>query len=278
MAVWHNRVALAVVGLTLAVLSGCVTVPGTPVGPESSDAVTVSGKLGTNDWGQYMAENCRPATVRGWEAFPTMLCEYRSRTVNKTVPVIMLNADNARLASWIITACQDAALSDVMECAERIAVQIRCQSNNQFPVAGFVDEGTLYLFRDGITVSIAGVDTGSEIGLSRMPTAAEQRLVLQDGTVSRVYRWARIQGTDRQAFASYVGRPVTEFDGVAWATAIRREYQAAWTSSRNRLLSAWAVANAGRLNASTSFSGFYGQACPPKATWVRWNETTQAAR
>ena len=56
MAVWHNRVALAVVGLTLAVLSGCVTVPGTPVGPESSDAVTVSGKLGTNDWGQYGRE------------------------------------------------------------------------------------------------------------------------------------------------------------------------------------------------------------------------------
>jgi hypothetical protein len=272
MTIRQNRLALRIVGLmSAALLSACVTAPGAPVGPESSDAVTVAEKLAINNWGQYMAQNCRPETVRDWEAFPTTLCEYRSRTVNKTVPVVMLNADNARLASWIVTACQDAGSSNVMECAERLAVQIRCQSNNQFPVAGFVDEGTLYMFRDGITVSIAGVDTGSDIGLARMPTDAEQRLVLQDGTVSRVYQWARVQATGRQAFASYVGRPVAEFEGVAWATAIRREYQAAWTSSRNRLLSAWAVANASRLNTSTGFSTFLAQACPANAAWIRWS-------
>ena len=136
-------------------------------------------KLSSVEWGQYMTHRCHDVSVERWAGFPTQRCNYDLRSGFGRIPVILLNPDKGRLADWLATACTDAKLPDVRRCAERVAVQIKCQSNSQFPVSGFVEEdSSLFLFRDGVTVSIAGIDTGRNIGLSRVPTPDEIDLAL----------------------------------------------------------------------------------------------------
>jgi hypothetical protein len=237
-----------------------------------ADQAFVRQKLLNVTWGQYMAQGCAPVQqpVKGWENFIPIKCQYDSPSGYGEVPVVMLNPDADRLAQWIVTACRDAMIPNVRMCAERMAVQVKCQSNNQFPIAGFVDENnSLFLFRDGVTVSIAGIDTGSQIGLRRSPTAGEIGLALESGSVSTVYKWARIVGTGREDFAAFVGRSPTELKGPPWQDTIRNEYQVAWASNRNRLVSAWAKAHRTELSAG-SFQQFFKSACPPRTRWTRW--------
>jgi hypothetical protein len=238
------------------------------ISAQETDVEFVRQKLDTVKWGRYMAKACAPASVAGWEGFPTEKCAYSSGHGN--VPVVLLNADNDRMSKWLVTACIDTGITDVRTCAERVAARVKCQSGNQFPVAGFVDERVLYLFRDGVTVSISGIDTGDKIGLDRKPTPEEETLALSTGKVSKVYAYARVQGTTRAQFAAFVGEPVAKFAGDLWRTTIRAEYQAAWTSERNRLVSAWAKANAASLGSSLTFETFIRGACPTNVSWTRW--------
>src|SRR5262249_13416956 len=141
--------------------AGAILLAGQPVSAQPADPGSLVGQhLSTVRWGQYMAKNCQPTTNAGWPSYPTLLCRYD--TDYGRVSVILLNAANDRLAHWLVTACQDAGAKFARHCAERLAVRIKCQSGNQFPVAGFVDEGPLYTFRDGVTV------TFSEIGSNHL--------------------------------------------------------------------------------------------------------------
>jgi hypothetical protein len=238
-----------------------------PASAQPSDAVTfVGAQLSTVSWGQYMAKNCQPAMDAGWPFYPTQLCRYG--TAYGPVSVILLNPANDRLAYWLVTACQDAGAKFLKHCAERLAVRIKCQSGNQFPVAGFVDEGPLYTFRDGVTV------TFSEIGanhLNKAPTPPQTAAALGGGTVSAVHSYARVQGTTRQEYASFVGKPVGNFAGLAWRDEIRAAYQAAWYSLRNALLSAWAASNRKLIDHKLAPAARFDDYCKKvAANWVRW--------
>ena len=227
-------------------------------------------KLTSVEWGQYMTQHCHDAAVEHWAGFPTQRCDYESRSGFGSIPVILLDPDERRLADWLATACTDAKVPDVPRCAERVAVQIKCQSNNQFPVAGFVEENSLFLFRDGLTVSIAGVDTGRDIGLSRAPNADEIDLTLSRGAVTAIWQWARIAGTGRGDFANLFGKHVEQMEGPSWLETVRAEYQAAWNSKRNRLVSAWALAHSSQIDETMKFDTFFSQTCPAGTKWTRW--------
>jgi hypothetical protein len=244
-----------------------ILMAGPPVSAQPSDPVTfVAAQLPTVSWGQYMSKNCEPTTDAGWPFYPTQLCRYG--TAYGPVSVILLNPANDRLAYWLVTACQDAGAKFLKHCAERLAVRIKCQSGNQFPVAGFVDEGPLYTFRDGVTV------TFSEIGanhLNATPTAAQTKAALGSGTVSVVHKFARVQGTTRQEYASFVGKPVGNFAGLAWRDEIRAAYQMAWYSPQNALLSAWAASNRFLIDHKLAPAARFDSYCKKVATnWVLW--------
>jgi hypothetical protein len=238
-----------------------------PACSQPVDAVPfVGAQLLVVGWGQYMAHNCWPTAVLGWELYPVQLCRYASSY--GPVPVALLNPDNGRLARWLVSGCQDAGAQYLKHCAERLALRIKCQSGNQFPVAGFVDEGPLYTFRDGVTV------TFSEIGINRLnqlPTPAQEASVLGQGTVSKVHKFARIQGTTREEYAGFTGKPVGQFAGLAWRTTIRAAYQAAWASDRNTLLSAWARANRWSIDHKLAPAARFDSYCKSvAANWAPW--------
>ncbi len=234
---------------------------------QPDDPVTfVGAQLVTVKWGQYMAKNCQPTMAAGWEFFPTQRCRYGSGF--GPVPVILLNPDPQRLARWLVTACRDAGAKFLKHCAERLAVRIKCQSGNQFPVAGFVDEGPLYTFRDGVTVAFKEIGANH---LNQAPTAGQMETVLENGTVSVVYKFARVQGTTREEYASFVGKPVSDFAGLAWRTEIRSAYQAAWHSDRNALLSAWAKSNRFLIDHKLAPAARFDSYCKKvAANWAAW--------
>lgn len=242
---------------------------------QQTDVDFVKSKLDAMSWGQYMARACAPVEMANWAGFPTQACSYPSASYG-TVSVVMLNADNDRMSKWLVTACGDATADDVRVCAERVALQIQCQSGNQFPVAGFVDEGGLYMFRDGVTVSLSEVNTAPAAGaaatipLNRAPTPAETTAAMGGGTVTKVYKFGRVSSTTRAQFAAFTGQPVSTYAGLAWSATVRTEYQSAWTSNQNRLISAWAKANRTQLMTAVAFNDYKAAACPPNARWTRW--------
>src|SRR5665213_655661 len=111
--------------------------------------------LALNHLGRYMspAGGCHAVVRAGWLGFPTQECTYRGSS-GVELNVIVLNPDDAQLARWLVTACQDAGVKNVVPCAERLALVTTCQSGAQFPVAGYVDEGEIFTFRDGVTARI----------------------------------------------------------------------------------------------------------------------------
>lgn len=233
------------------------------------DRAFAEAKLKSVSWGQYMHKACHPLEVPNWKGFDTEKCSYNSPSGFGVVPVVMLNPSAKRLSRWITTACADAKLPDIPRCAERVALQIKCQSNNQFPVAGLVDEGALYIFRDGVTVSVEGIDTGGNIGLNRPPTKNENVLSLS-GNVSKVHSYARVVGTSRHEFANFTNQDLSVVDNLRWMTVIREEYQQAWNSKRNRLMSAWAASHSSELSEHLPFDVFLKQKCPKDTRWNRW--------
>jgi hypothetical protein len=252
---------------TIAWLSAVQAASAQPADPASF----VTAQLSTVSWGQYMVKNCNPAAVAGWESYPTQLCRYG--TAYGPVQVILLNPDMGRLGRWIVTACQDAGANYPKHCAERLALRIKCQSGNQFPVAGFVDEGPLFTFRDGVTVTFAEIGTYK---LNKTPTNAQTAAALGKGTVTVVYSYARVQGTSRQEYADFVGKPVGDFTGLPWQAAIRNAYQAAWASNQNTLLSAWAKSNRSLIDHKLAPAARFDSDCKKVAeNWSAWPITDE---
>jgi hypothetical protein len=228
----------------------------------------VADQLKTVKWGQYMATNCQPITLADWAGLPTESCTYSSGSGFGDIKVVMLNAGPDRMAKWLLTACADAAARFPVHCAERLAVRIKCQSGNQFPIAGLVDEGTLYTFRDGVTVKLK--EFGST-ALSHKPSDDEQTLALSSGTVESVKKFARVQGTTRAEYAQSTGHNVSDYAGLAWQAEIRSAYKRAWTSDRNDLLSAWAKANVDLIDHKDKPGAKFDDDCKRVARhWAQW--------
>lgn len=234
-----------------------------------SDADFVARNLAKVTWGQYMRRGCAPVHIAAWEGLPTERCSYHSATFGVKLPVVLIVPDDQRLAKWMLTACGYAGVRNLRVCSEKLATQIKCQSGNQFAVAGLVDEGALYLFRDGVTVSVEGVGTGRNVGLTRPPSSDEAQRSL-DGKVVKVHKWARIVGTGREDFSSLTGMPVEALAGSAWQETIREEFKTAWNSKGNRLISAWAKSNRSALSGEVSVDQFRQIRCPAGTRWTKW--------
>lgn len=119
-----------------------------------SNAEFIVRNLRAVSWGQYMRVACNPVELPTWKDLPTQRCDYPSPSFGVKLPVVLIIPDETRLRNWFETACTDAKLSNIRTCAEKLAIQAKCQSNNQFVVAGLVDEGRLFFLRDGVTVSV----------------------------------------------------------------------------------------------------------------------------
>jgi hypothetical protein len=237
-------------------------------GKAESNETFVTHQLETVKWGQYMAHDCQPKAMAGWSGLPTKMCTYDSNSGFGEIKVVMLNADAPRMAKWLLAACSDADAQFPLHCAERLALRVKCQSGNQFPVAGMVDEGKLYVFRDGVTVKLE--EFGS-LTLGREPTEEEQTLALGSGTVEVVKKFARVQGTTRAEYAAFKGQAASDYAGLAWQAAIRDAYQRAWTSDRNDLLSAWAKANVETIDHKLAPAAKFDDYCKSVAhNWVNW--------
>jgi hypothetical protein len=144
----------------------------------------------------------------------------------------MLNPEPSQIARWLVTACRDAGAQHIRHCAERLALETTCQSGFQFPIAGFVDEGEIFSFRDGVTARMSGTQSWT-FAPKNFAEAAEP--VFDNAPESRG-KYARISGTEDWQFARLVGQPVSSFQGLAWITTVRKEYQAAWGQDSNRLM------------------------------------------
>lgn len=197
--------------------------------------------------GQYMKENCVDATRDGWQGVPLLRCSYTELTAKADVTLAL--PDAARLARWTVTACHDANAADMTACARHIEKRIWSASNAQFPVSGYVIEpksvlgGTsnapyCFLFRDGVTVRTATVTSRPPQGGVCVPASAET------DPISKAFSFARIASTNRAEFAKAPGAP-TEADlaGTAFPDAVRKEFVAAWSADRNRLISGAAIAD-----------------------------------
>lgn len=197
--------------------------------------------------GQYMKENCSSTTLDEWEGVSLLRCEYSE--LGATAQVTLALPDAARLARWTVTACRDAGAVNMSACARHMEKRIWFASNAQFPVSGYVieprsvlggssDEPICFLFRDGVTVRTAAVTSRAPQGGKCVPQSAE------NDPVTQAFKFARIASTTRADFARASGAPTeAELEGLAFPDAVRKEFVAAWSSDRNRLISGAAIAD-----------------------------------
>jgi hypothetical protein len=203
--------------------------------------------------GQYMKQNCSSTTLDKWQGVPLLRCEYSELGAKAQVTLAL--PDAARLARWTVTACRDAGAGDMSACTRHLERRIWSASNAQFPVSGYViepksvlggssDEPFCFLFRDGVTVRTAAVSSRAPQSGRCVPQSAE------NDTITRAFSFARIASTSRAEFARAPGAPAEPaLAGLAFPDAVRKEFVAAWSSDRNRLISGAAIADkaAGRF-------------------------------
>lgn len=250
------------------ILVGALFALGVAPGARANDATvtTVRRDLALNPIGHYLSPQgaCHAVTRAGWEGFPTQECTYTGSAGEK-LQVILLNPSTAQLARWLVTACADAHARNVVPCAERLALVTSCQSGAQFPVAGYVDEGDVFTFRDGVTARMG--DLPSTV-VAPADVVADANIVF-NGAPSKAMTYARISSTTREEFAAFVGEPVAQFAGLAWIATVRAEYQRAWGNDRNRLMSARVAADPAAYDVPNWGNGFDDfcmnvAGCPPK--------------
>ncbi len=199
------------------------------------------------DGGQYMKETCAPTKREDWPAVELLRCTYEELDAEATVTLAL--PDAARLARWTVTACRDASATDMKACARHIEKRIWSASNAQFPVRGYVieprsvlggssNEPYCFLFRNGVTVRTEAVTSRPPEDGVCAPQSAE------DDPITRAFTYARIASTTRAELALAPGAPSEDdLAGVAFPEAVRKEFVAAWSSDRNRLLSGAAIAD-----------------------------------
>jgi DNA-binding SARP family transcriptional activator len=111
------------------------------------------------------------------------------------------------------------------------------------------------------------------VGDGRQPLGGGAQIdsVLGAGAIAKVHSYARVQGTTREEYAAFVQRPVASFAGLKWRAEVRAAYQAAWSSDRNSLLSAWARANRSLIDHKLAPAARFDAYCKSvAASWASW--------
>ena len=209
----------------------------------------------------YMTENYvrTDKSIPGWEGYPVKLYTYHTGMdkefgCRKLGKVYLLMPDKRQLAMWVATAVYSVeGRLDLDKCVKLFNF-IKWQSGAQFPVSGVVYEdmegdGTYYpyLFKDGITVY---VPDGPWKSLNPDEKQLDFYLTMKNEDLKPYTgRYARICSTTREQYKANggtmeVGTSDSEQTRIhAWMDAIREEYQKAWNSDFNMLITAWARQN-----------------------------------
>ncbi|WP_162653319.1 hypothetical protein [Lentilitoribacter sp. Alg239-R112] len=216
-----------------------------------SDLNDIENFLDGYNFGRYMEQDCQPIDYDNWEGFPTQICSYRLThgTGYAKGRVVMLNPNMHMLAKWFLTAASIANPNNLLGFAKRLAKHINSQSGAQFVIAGLVLEDMdgdglreQFPFRDGVTVSVQGVDNWSE----HVPTEDNIWAALY-GQPYKAHTYSRIASTTRSQYGDYlrsIGRS-RDVSGLKFLDAVREEYQNAWNSDENILINAWVYSNYG---------------------------------
>lgn len=166
-------------------------------------------------------------TLSGWEGIEVSLYNYKVHGTDIIAKVYLADADSRKIASWIVTTCVSLTGKLSKTNSDKLIKDIRFASGGQFPVLGMVYEdmyGTgqkCYLFKDGVTVYLADVNIKD---LSE----------INDSTIIRVGKYARIISTNREEYISMFG--VSDLEGKKWLKVVRDEYKKALLSDRNNLM------------------------------------------
>jgi hypothetical protein len=204
--------------------------------------------------GQLMTPGrCVETERAGWEGVPLVRCDYEEGGLRASV--VLANATPERMARWMVSACVHIGAPDIAGCAERLRAHVRRSSDYQFPVAGIVLEDIdpdepgfeVYAFRNGVTVRVAGVESGRHF----QPTPAQLAAAL-DGDVTEAMVFARIASTTREEYRKAggtddVGTSAPGKRKAAWVDTVGRLWRAALTDDDNALLLAWATAHRTKL-------------------------------
>lgn len=186
-----------------------------------------------------------------WKGFPVQLCDYQEKGVS--VRTYMLNASPEQRARWIVNACLDIHAASTKSCTDQLTDWIHhASSDDVFPVAGFIPEPAnsarskgdhilCLLFRDGITVAVKGVDSPAAVN-NRCDSKDDPNDRINDRPVTTVKKYARIASTTREDYVAYTHMPRAAVSSLKWIDVIRNQYQQAWTSDRNELITAKAHA------------------------------------
>jgi hypothetical protein len=200
-----------------------------------------------------LAQQCKPLHgYKNWESNELQDCTYRYKHTAaggrevREARVLLILPETARIANWIVNACEDSGRGVTQPCVQATACRVKLQSGAQFPVAGIVTEDMegsgsrkSYPFRDGVTVKIEGIPfatterlTSQQIGLALDPALNSNLISTASSTGP-----ARIQGTSRKDYHQSGGKEDTT--GLKWLDIVRSSFQKALRSDKNELMTAW---------------------------------------
>ena len=207
-----------------------------PTGAPDADALAFAEQSIT----PWQSAGCDPPRLDypRWIGFPVRRCAYTD--LGATVHTYMLNADRHKLAVWTVIACNDASASDVRACVRWLTSEMQmAASYSVFSVAGYVPEpesgGLCFLFRDGVTVwtSLRPHFRKPDRNSCGGNEAKNMRSLVRSG------QFARVASTTRAEYTAV--HPTIPGSGLHWVDVTRSEYQKAWTSNRNELISVRAI-------------------------------------
>ncbi len=196
---------------------------------------------------RYMEQNCKTITSwQNWNNLPMQLCTYQ--LLDKQAQVLMLNPGIRRLTLWLQNACKDLSIN-FANCMERSFNRIMHQSGAQFPIAGVVLEdmdgnkiANSYAFRNGVTVRVEAVSSGTE-----SPLSSEQIEKSFTDEVVSTMTFGRPISTTRElmtAYAFFANLSIPDL-GTSnerkniYNTVIGDLYKQAWHSSENHIIRSW---------------------------------------
>lgn len=194
------------------------------------------------DLGRYM-ENSSCVTIENWpnwQDFKVSRCTYKTQDRHDAT-VIMLNPTRELLIKWVVASCAmkygvaDETLLGV--CSGDLLKWIFLQSGSQFVIAGLVDEGGAYSFRDGLAVQLKLAPTG---WIHSVTDAYQKASLNPTFQVKKYGQKARIASTQRGWFAEfekqYLHQSPTDSSDEKFLGIIRSAYQDAWRRSTDASL------------------------------------------
>lgn len=186
-------------------------------------------------------------TIDSWSGFPTHKFSYAKTDqdgVKKTGIAVMLNPSPNQAARWIVDSVTKACGRYVEEFARRLVGHVANASGFQFLVRGIHLEDmdgngvhTYYPFFDGVTVKLDTIPDGWPTRLLK-PAEVESTVTAEEGKVTQVGKYARIQSTTRQEYWDAGG--TQDVSNEKWLGVVRQLYQDAWGNDENVLMLATA--------------------------------------